>query len=86
VEPRLLGQLRKQVAQRPGRQPQEAIIRTDAHDRLGDRQRDDLGVGHPSPCVLGLLGQEIVGGAEHRRKEQVEVGEHRGPLRVDVAD
>ena len=36
------------------------------------------------------LGQEIVGGAEHRSEQQVEVGEHRGPLGstalLDTAD
>jgi hypothetical protein len=85
VESRLLGQLRKQPPQRAGGQAQETVIGRHAHDRLGNSQRDDLRVGHPSPRVLGPLGQEIVGGAEHRSEEQVEVGEHRGPLRVDVA-
>ena len=34
----------------------------------------------PPAGVLRPLGQEIVGGAEHRREQQVEVGEHRRPL------
>jgi hypothetical protein len=32
---------------------------------------------HPF-CVISCLGQEIVSGAEHRYKQQLEVGEHRG--------
>ena len=65
-------------------------IGSDVHHRLGDQQRDDLGIGQPSPRVLRPFGQEIVGGAEHRREQQVEVGEHRGPqgstARIGTAD
>jgi hypothetical protein len=45
---------------------------------LGDAEGDDLGVCDPASRVLGPLRQEIVGGAENCRKEQVEVGIHRG--------
>ena len=80
----------KQVVQRAGGQPQETIVAGDAHDHLRDRQRDDLRIGHHSPGVLGPLRQEIVCGAEDRCEEQVEVGEHRGPLgstaRIGTAD
>ena len=34
---------------------------------------------HP-PAVPGPHGQETVSGAESRNQQQVEVGEHRGPL------
>jgi len=47
---------------------------------LRHAQRDDLRVGHDPPGVSWLLGQEIVGGAEHRNEQPVEVGEHRGRL------
>ena len=65
---------------------QEVAIGRDPEQRLGDAEGDDLRVGHPSAGVSGLLGQEIVGGAEHRNEQQVEVGEHRGPPRVDGAN
>jgi hypothetical protein len=32
-------------------------------------------------AFFARLGQEIVSGTEHRNQQQVEVGEHRGPLR-----
>jgi hypothetical protein len=61
-----------------------------AHHRLGHQQRDDLRIGQAATSVRSALGQEIVGGAEHRREQQVEVGEHRGPLgstaRLSTAD
>jgi hypothetical protein len=57
---------------------------------LRDRERDDLRVGRHPLGVLHSFRQEIVGGAEHRKQEQVEVGEHRGPLgstaRIGAAD
>ena len=69
---------------------EELGIVIDAHHLLRDRERDDLRIRHASPGVLVLLGQEIVGGAEHRCEQQVEVGEHRGPLgstaRIGTAD
>jgi hypothetical protein len=68
------------MAQPFARDRREALIRRDAHDRLGDRERDDLSVGHHPLGVLGSFGQEIVSGAGDRYQQQVEVGEHRGPL------
>jgi hypothetical protein len=57
----------------------EALVGADSHDRLRDAEGDDLRVGQSATGVLRLLRQEIVGGAEHRSEQQVEVGEHRGP-------
>ena len=61
---------------------QEAAIGGDAHDRLGDAEGRDLGVGDPAPGVSRLLGQEIVRRAINGGAESVEVGVHRG-LSVD---
>ena len=37
----------------------------------------------PAPTGVSLpFGQEVVGSAEHRSEQKVEVGEHRGPFRV----
>jgi hypothetical protein len=58
---------------------QKLAVRRDIHDRLGDGERDDLRIGHAAPGVSCPVGQEIVSGGEHRDKQQVEVGEHRGP-------
>jgi hypothetical protein len=63
---------------------EELAIGRDVHHRLGDREHDDLRIRHASTRVLCPLGQEIVGRGEHSREQQVEVGEHRGPL-VDSA-
>ena len=54
----------------------------DAHDRLGDTERDHLGVYDPAPGVGSCLWQKIVGCAINDGAESVEVGVHRG-LRVD---
>jgi hypothetical protein len=83
-------QHRKQATElAPGR-PQKPPIGADAQQRLGNAQRDDLRIGDPAPGVLGPPGQEIVRGAEDRGEQQVEVGEHRGPLgstaRISTAD
>jgi len=83
MKARLIGQGGKQVRQAPARGGQKASVRTDAQQYLGDAERDNLRVGELAPGVLSPSGQEIVSGAEHRNTEQVEVGEHRGPLRVD---
>jgi hypothetical protein len=58
----------------------------DVHHCLSDGERDDLRVGHAAPDIPPSLRKEIVGGGERRREQQVEVGEHRGPFRVDGAD
>jgi hypothetical protein len=72
------------------RNSEEPLIGWDTHDRLRDAERDDLRVGQHSSGVAPPLGQEIVGDAEHGNQQQVEVGEHRGPLgstaRIGTAD
>jgi hypothetical protein len=61
---------------------QKPPVRRYAHDRLRDTQRHDLRVCDASLGVLGLLRQEIVGRDINGNQQQVEVGVHRGPLRV----
>ena len=56
-----------------------------AEQDLGDRERDDLGVGHDSARVRCRSGQEIVRGAEHYGQKRVEVGVHHGPFRSVLA-
>jgi hypothetical protein len=73
-------QLGKEVAQALGGDRQKLAITGNVHDRLGDRERDDLRVGHAAPGVLSAFRQEIVGRGEDRGEQQVEIGEHRGPL------
>jgi len=69
---------------------EEPLVRGVPHDRLRDRERDDLRVSQHPPGVLRSLRQEIVSGTEHRNQQQVEVGEHRGPqwstARIGTAD
>lgn len=77
--PGLAGQPRKQVPQAPARDREKLAVRRDVHDRLRNSERDDLRIGHAAPGVSCPIGQEIVSGNEHRDKQQVEVGEHRGP-------
>ncbi len=79
VEAGLLGQLGEEVAQALSGDREKASIRGQAHDRLGDAEGDDLRVCDPPSGVLGLFGEEIVGGAVNICEEQVEVGIHRGP-------
>jgi hypothetical protein len=77
----LAGDAGKQMPQaRPGH-GEKASVRRDAHDRLGDGQRDQLGVGDLAPSVGRGAGQEIVGGDIGRGAGGVEVGVHRD-LRV----
>jgi len=83
---RPFGQPRKQMPKPPGSAGTELLVRVHAQQLLGDGQRDDLSVGHHPPGVLSWLGQKIVGGAEHRNEQQVEVGVHRGPHRSSVRD
>jgi len=63
---------------------EEPPVGRDAHDRLGDAERDQLGVGDAAPRVGTWLWQKIVGCAIDDRAESVEVGVHRG-LRADGA-
>src|SRR6478736_3630064 len=82
VEAGLLGQLGKEIAKVLSGDCQEAAIRGDTHDRLGDAEGRDLGVGDSAAGISGLLGQEIVCRAINDGAESVEVGVHRG-LSVD---
>jgi hypothetical protein len=90
METRSLRQDRKQVREAFARHPQEPLIGRDPHQRLRHAKRDDFRVSQATPGVPGSCRQEIVGGAEHRNQQQVEVGEHRGPLgsteRLGTAD
>jgi hypothetical protein len=81
-----LGQHGEQMSQAGARDREEALVGRDAKHRLGDAERDDLRIGDPSARVPRPLGQEIVGGAEHRNQQQIEVGEHRGPSRSSVRE
>src|SRR5437588_2790605 len=83
---RLGGQFSKQMAQTLGGDRQEAPVRRNSHDRLGDAQRDDLRVCDPTPRVPWLLRQEIVRRAINDGAESVEVGVHRGLLVDGVLD
>src|ERR1700710_1527370 len=78
----LLGQLGKEVVQALAGDREEATVRGDAHDRLGDAEGRYLGIGDPAAGVPWLLGQEIVCRAINGGAESVEVGVHRG-LSVD---
>ena len=76
---RLFRQPGKQVIDTLGRDRQEAPVRQDSHDRLGDTQRDDQRIYDASRGVVLPLRQEIVSGNKYRSEQQVEVGVHRGP-------
>ena len=73
------GQRREQVPEAMASNGEEPLIRGDGEHRLGDAERDDLRVSDPSSCIPRPLGQEIVGGAEHRYQQQIEVGVHSRP-------
>src|SRR5271155_4217675 len=73
---------REQVTQTFRGDRQEPPVRRYAHDRLGNAQRHDLRVCEASLGVPRLLRQEIVSRDINRNQQQVEVGVHRGPLRV----
>jgi hypothetical protein len=79
---RLAGQAREEMDEPPTRHRQEAAVRRNAHDRLGDAERDHLGIGDPPAGVASGDWQEIVGCAIDDSAESVEVGVHRG-LRAD---
>jgi len=61
---------------------EEPAVGGDAHDRLRHAERDELGVGDPTPRVGPRLWQKVVGCAINHGAESVEVGVHRG-LRAD---
>src|SRR5436190_3108103 len=83
-------QQREEMRELLARGPDEAGVRADPHDRLRDRERDNLRVGEDAPGVLRRLRQEIVSRTEHSNQQQVEVGEHRVPpgstVRIGTAD
>jgi len=79
VEAGLEWELRKQLLQSMPGDREKLAVGGDPHHRLGDAEGGDLRVGQAPTGVLLPFGQEIVGGAEHRSEQQVEVGEHRGP-------
>ena len=64
--------------------PQEAPVRRDAHEDLGHRQGDDLGIGRPPAGVPLSLWQKIIGCAINDGAEGVQVGAHRGLQADDV--
>jgi hypothetical protein len=76
-----LRQVREQVREPPRRDRKKPRIGRDPHDRLRDRERDDLLISDLSTGVPGPLGQEIVHRAINSDQQQIEVGVHRGPPR-----
>src|SRR5256886_566585 len=90
VKARPLGQPRKQMREPFAGRLDEPLIRRDAHDRLRDAERNHLRVGQSATGVSLASRQEIVATAINRDQQQVEVGEHRGPLgstaRIGTAD
>ena len=79
---RLARQMRKEMEQALARRGQEPAVAGDAHDRLGDAEGDQLGIGDPAARVGPRLWQKVVGCAINHGAESVEVGVHPG-LRVD---
>ena len=69
---------------------EEPLVGANPHDRLRDSEADDFRVGQDPSCIAGPPRQEIIGDAEHSNQQQVELGEHRGPLgstaRLGTAD
>ena len=82
----LAGQYGKQVTKPLAGGLEKPPVTGDAHDRLSDRERDDLGVGELTASVPAGLWQEIVSRAINSDAEGVEVGVHRGLLVDGVLD
>ena len=83
---RVLGrQEREEVPELASGGSQEAPIRRDAHQHLGDAQSHDLGVAQLATRVGRPFGQKVVGRAVDTDK-QVEVGVHCGLQVDDVED
>jgi hypothetical protein len=82
VEGVLGRQHREQVRESAGGGGEEASVGGNPEQDLRDAERHDLRVGELAARIFGRPGQEIVRSAENGDAEQVEVGEHRGPLRV----
>ncbi len=83
-------QPRKQMRETFARRLDEPLVGGDPQQRLRDAERHDLRVGHHPTGVRLASRKEIVGTAVNRDQQQVEVGEHRGPLgstaRLGTAD
>lgn len=78
----LAGQVWEEVDEAFPCDRQEPAVAGDAHDRLGDAERDQLGIGDATPRVGSSLWQKVVSCAIDDGAESVEVGVHRG-LRAD---
>ena len=76
VEARLGGQRGEQMAEALLGHGQKAPVARNAHDRLGDAERDHLGVRDAAAGVACGSGQEIVRRAINGGAESVEVGVH----------
>src|SRR6185437_1428058 len=77
-----LRQVGKQVTKLTASGPEEPCVGGHPHHRLRDTQSDDLRIRDPPSGVSCPPRQEIVHRAVNSDKQQIEVGVHRGPLRV----
>jgi len=74
-----LRQARKEVPDLAARRGEEPWVRRDAHHRLRNAERHDLGIGDLSASVTSAARQKIVRCAINSDQQQIEVGVHRGP-------
>jgi len=82
----LSGDEGEEMLKRRPRSLKETPVRGDAHDGLGHREGDDLGVGGKSAGVGLSFWQKIIGCAINEGAEGVEVGVHRGLRAGGVSD
>jgi hypothetical protein len=82
----LAGDAGKQMHERFLRPSKETPVRRLAHDGLGHREGDDLGIGGASARVASSSWQKIIGCAINEGAESVEVGVHRGLQADGVSD
>ena len=80
VVPGAARQFGKQMRETLTRRVDEPRVGGDPHERLRHTERDDFRVGHSATSVPLASREEIVSTAINRDQQQVEVGEHRGPL------
>ena len=85
----LVGQIREQVPQAAGAEPQPAVLAVAAQQDLGHGQAGQLAVGQAWPAA-GAAGarvgpQQLVDGDVQCDDEVVETGAHEASLEVDVA-
>jgi hypothetical protein len=78
VKGMLSREFREEMPNLPAGGPKESAVRRNAHEDLGNRQRDDLRIACLAPGVPLPLWQKIIGCAINERAEGVEVGVHRG--------